>query len=112
MQDALALAVENNLDLEMQRYEPVLADWNLQRQQGGGPLRGATANSVQIGQVASGQGVLGSEASAGMLAPTGGGGGGGGGGNNVVQQVGTTAPNYDPTADQFHHLFARDPSAI
>lgn len=107
VQDALALAMENNLDLEIQRYEPVLADWNLQRQQGGGPLRGATANASQIGQVASGQGVLGSEASAGILAPTGGGGGGGGGGNSVVQQVGTTAPNYDPTVSNsttFSHV--------
>ena len=78
VEDALALAIENNLDLEIQRYDPLLADWNLQRQQGGGPLRGASANSSQVGAVASGQGVLGSETSVGMLASTGGSGGGGG----------------------------------
>lgn len=94
--DALALAIENNLDLEIERYAPVAADWNLQRQRGGGPLRGAPANASQVGAVASGQGVLGSEASVGLLAPTGGNGGGGGGSNSSVQQVGTVAPNYDP----------------
>lgn len=95
--DALALAIENNLDLEIERYGPLAADWNLQRQQGGGPLRGASANASQVGAVASGQGVLGSESSVGLLAPTGGTGGGGAGSNSSVQQVGITAPNYDPT---------------
>lgn len=97
VQDALALAVENNLNLEVQRYGPVLADWNLQRQEGGGPLRGVSGNSAQVGAVASGQGVIGSQASAGLLTATGGGGGGGGGQNSTIQQVGAIAPNYDPT---------------
>jgi outer membrane protein len=107
VQDALALAIENNLDLEIQRYEPVLAKWGLQRQQGGGPLRGASANASQVGAVVSGQGVLGSEQSAGVNTPTSGGGGGGGGGNASVQQIGTTAPNYDPTVSNsttFSHV--------
>src|SRR5580700_4068076 len=34
VQDALALAVENNLNLEVQRYGPLLAEWTLERQQG------------------------------------------------------------------------------
>ncbi len=97
VQDAIALAIENNLNLEIERYNPLLADWDLVRQSGGGPLRGAGGNSAQVGQVASGQGVNGSEASAGLLLNGGGGGGGGGGGSNVVQQVGAIAPNYDPT---------------
>ncbi len=107
VQDALALAIENNLDLEISRYGPVAADWELQRQQGGGPLRGATANASQIGAVASGEGVLGSERSVGVQLSTGGGGGGGGGSNSTVQQVGTVAPNYDPVltnSSTFSHV--------
>lgn len=105
--DALALAIENNLDLEVSRYDPIAADWGLQRQQGGGALRGATANSSQIGSVASGQGVLGSLSSVGISAGGGGGNGGGGGGNSAVQQVGTVAPNYDPVlinSSTFSHV--------
>ena len=93
-QEAIALAIENNFDLEIQRYEPLLAEWNVQRQEGGGALRGANNNSAQVGAVASGQGVIGTLISAG-LASSSGGGGGGGGGNNQIQQVGITAPNYD-----------------
>ena len=40
LQDALALAIENNLDLELQRYVLPTADTELLRSQGGGTLRG------------------------------------------------------------------------
>jgi outer membrane protein TolC len=106
VQDALALAVENNLSLEVQRYEPLAADWNLLRLQGGGALRGASGNSVQVGAVASGQGVIGSEQSFGQ-GSGGGGGGGGGGGNNQIQQIGLTVPSFDPVltnASTFSHV--------
>ncbi len=112
VQDAIALAIENNLDLEIERYNPLLANWDLVRQSGGGPLRGAGGNSAQVGQVASGQGVNGSEASAGLLLGSSGGGGGGGGGGGVIQQVGATAPNYDPTitnATTFSHISSPQP---
>lgn len=95
VQDALALAIENNLDLEVQRYEPLAADWTLQRLEGGGALRGASGNSAQVGAVASGQGVLGTEASAGQSSSNSGG-GGGGGQNNQIQQIGLQVPSYDP----------------
>src|ERR1019366_5683392 len=49
VQDALALAVENNLDLEVNRYGPILAQWRLERAEAGGPLRGVTSGSSQIG---------------------------------------------------------------
>ncbi len=42
VQDAIALAIENNLDLEVDRYGPFNAEWALERAQGGGPLRGVT----------------------------------------------------------------------
>src|SRR5271155_4630642 len=38
--DAIALALENNLDIEVERYLPRLAQTDIQRAQGGGLLRG------------------------------------------------------------------------
>src|SRR5580700_4753224 len=40
LQDAIALAIENNLDLQVDRFGPLSADWNLERQRAGGPLKG------------------------------------------------------------------------
>jgi outer membrane protein len=40
LQDAIALAVENNLDIDVQRYNPRIADMDLMRAKGGGTLRG------------------------------------------------------------------------
>jgi outer membrane protein TolC len=94
VQDALALAIENNLDLEVNRYGPIVAEWRLQRAEAGGPLRGVTSGSSQIGSVASGQGISGSLSAAGLS--SGGGGGGGGGGNAVVSQIGPVTANLDP----------------
>lgn len=94
VQDAIALAVENNLDLEVNRYGPLLAQWRVERAEAGGPLRGVTSGSSQIGSVASGQGISGSQASAGL-----GGGGAGAGGNAggaVVSQIGPVTANLDP----------------
>jgi outer membrane protein len=95
VQDAIALAVENNLDLEISRYDPLIAEWAVERQSGGGPLRGAPNISSQIGAVASGQGVNGSIASAG-LASSSNNGQSGGTGNAVIQQIGPITPNLDP----------------
>lgn len=106
VQDAIALAIENNLNLEVARYGPLLAEWAVERQEAGGALRGAGGNSAQVGGVASGQGVSGSIQSAG-LGGGGGGGGFGGGSNSVVQQIGPVAPNYDPVltnATTFSHI--------
>ena len=38
--DAIALAIENNLDVEIERYNLVLADTDRRRAAGGGSLRG------------------------------------------------------------------------
>src|SRR5579875_1273805 len=38
--DAIALALENNIDVESARYTPILDEWNLERAQAGGPLPG------------------------------------------------------------------------
>jgi len=106
VQDAIALAVENNLGLEIDRYGPPLMQSALQRAEAGGPLRGVPSASAQVSSVDSGLGVNGSTVSAGL---SGGGNGGGGGGaaNTTIQQIGVVAPNFDPTlqsAATFSHL--------
>src|SRR5579872_2916676 len=73
VQDAIALAIENNLDLEVDRYGPIIQDWQVKRAEAGGLLRGVTSGNSQITQVSNGQGVLGSQASAGLLANNNGG---------------------------------------
>ena len=95
VQDALALAIENNLDLEVDRYGPIVAEWQLERQQAGGPLRGVTGGNTLVNQATSGQGIAGSQLSAG-LAGGGGGNGGTGAGAAVVSQIGPITPNLDP----------------
>ena len=38
-QDVVALAIENNIDVEVQRYGPLLSEEVLKRAEGGGALR-------------------------------------------------------------------------
>src|SRR5262252_3269372 len=45
VQDALALAIENNLNLEIARYGPQLADSAYERAKAGGPIRGVPSGS-------------------------------------------------------------------
>jgi outer membrane protein len=107
VQDALALAIENNLNLEISRYSLPTADWALVRAQAGGPIRGVPGGAPQVGASDSGIGVLGAISAAGL---GGGGGGGGGGGNSggvSVQQVGPAVVNYDPSftgQNTFSHI--------
>jgi outer membrane protein len=107
VQDALALAIENNLDLELDRYGPISAEWFLERSQAGGPLRGVTAGNSIANQATSGQGVAGSQATAGLSSN--GGGGGGNGTNAVVSQIGPITQNLDPvvqtTVGFFHSTY-------
>jgi len=95
VQDAIALGIENNLGLEIDRYSPLLAQSSLERAKAGGPVRGVPSASAQVSSVNAGVGVNGSTQSAG-LGGGGGSGGGGGGGNAAIQQVGAIAPNLDP----------------
>ncbi len=106
VQDALALAIENNLNLEIARYGPLLADSALQRAKAGGPYRGVPSASAQVSSVTPGVGVNGSTLSAG-LSGGGGGGGGNGGANTTIEQVGQMEPNFDPilqSTETFSHL--------
>jgi outer membrane protein len=113
VQDALALAIENNLDLEVDRYGPLSAEWSLQRLQAGGPLRGVTSGNSLVNQVTGGQGVIGSEVSAGLA--SGGGNGGGGNGNAVISQIGPVTQNLDAvlqSATAFSHSTTPQSNAV
>jgi outer membrane protein TolC len=99
LQDAIALALENNIDIEVARYNPILAAWNLKRAQAGGALPGVPSGASQAGTVATGQGVVGSQQAAGVS----------GGGNNTnnnqtanatISQVGPVTQNLDPAIQQ------------
>ena len=106
VQDAIALALENNIDIEVARYGPILATWNLERSEAGGALPGVPSGASQAGSVASGQGIVGSQAAAGVA----GGGGAGNGGtssNATISQVGPVTQNLDPSlqeASTFSHI--------
>jgi outer membrane protein TolC len=94
MADAIALAIENNLDVELQRYGPEQSKAALLRAQAGGLLRGQ-----QIGVNAGPQTVT-QQAIGGFTGAAGGGQGGGGGGGTaggtVISATGTALPNLDP----------------
>ena len=66
VQDAIAIALENNIDLEVARYGPFASLWQVERAEAGGALPGVPSGASQAGSVASGQGVLGSQAAAGV----------------------------------------------
>ncbi len=94
-QDAIALALENDIDLEVARYNPLISASQLQRAEAGGALPGVPSGASQAGSVASGQGVVGSQAAAGVS------GGGGAGGasrtsNATITQVGPVTQTLDP----------------
>jgi outer membrane protein len=47
LQDAIALALENNLDIELERYAPRMADTDLWRAQAGSLLRGVPLSAQE-----------------------------------------------------------------
>jgi len=89
-QDVIALALENNIDIAIQRYGPFLTREVLRRAQSGGYLR-----TVGVPIYAGPQSVslAGVNVSAVSLAESGSGVGSGGG---IVAQIGTTPPSLDP----------------
>lgn len=98
-QDAITLALENNIDIEIARYNPFAAMWQLERLQAGGALPGVPSGASQAGSVAAGQGVAGSQAAAGVVA-TGGNSSTGGVGNASVSQVGPITQTLDPSIQE------------
>ncbi len=106
VQDAAALALENNIDLEIDRYNPLVGVWNIERAEAGGALPGVPSGTTQANQVASGQGVAGSQQAAGVTA-----GGNSSSNNNAVgasiTQIGSVAPVFDPvfqSSQFFSHI--------
>jgi outer membrane protein len=104
-QDVIALALENNIDIEVQRYGPLLAREVLRRAEGGGLLRNV-GQSVVPGPV--------SVSLSGVVvntngAPVGGGGSGVNAGGGVITQLGPSIPSFDATISilaNFQHLTA------
>ena len=95
--DVVALAIENNLDVEVQRYGPLLAQEVLRRAQAGGALRSVGLGVAAGPQSVSLQGV--SVNTGGASASTAGNGVSSGGG--IVTQLGPSIPSLDPTITAF-----------
>jgi len=95
-QDAVALAIENNLDIEVQRYAPLLAKEILGRANAGGALR-----SVGLGVAQGPTSVSLTGVSINPGGTLGGGGGGVGSGGGIVTQLGPSIPSLDPTVSAF-----------
>jgi outer membrane protein TolC len=83
LQDAIALALENNIDIEVQRYGYLIADQNLKNAQSGGGA-GTVSTAVASGATSAGG------------TPTTANGAGGVGGGTVGVAPGTSIPNLDP----------------
>lgn len=114
VQDAIALALENNIDLETARYNPLIDEWNVELFQAGGALPGVPSGASQAGSVSSGQGVSGAEAAAGVNTGsintnrnnT---------ANATVSQIGPVTPSLDPTfqtTETFAHRSLLQPDTL
>ncbi|MGA2184829.1 MAG: TolC family protein [Bryobacteraceae bacterium] len=100
-QDVVALAIENNIDVEVQRYAPLLGREVLKRAQAGGALRNVGLGIAQGPQSVSLQGVS-LNGSGGTSA-----GGGVSSGGGIVTQLGPTIASLDPAVSLvafFQHI--------
>lgn len=99
LKDAIELALENNLDLAIARYNIPIAEADILRTRAGGSFRGVNTGVVQ-NTPGGGVGGFGSAASgAGAGGTSGGAGGAGSGANGLVQSTlgaGTNVSSYDP----------------
>jgi outer membrane protein len=91
--DVVALSIENNIDVEIQRYGPLLAQQVLRRAQAGGALRSVGLGVATGPQSVSLQGVS-ANGSGGVGISAGNGVSSGGG---IVTQLGPPIPSLDPT---------------
>lgn len=99
LSDAVALALENNLDLAIARFNLSIADTDIMRAKSGESVRGVATGLVQ-GTPGGGVGGFGSGApGAGAGGTSGGAGGAGGGASGLVQSTlgtGTNIDSFDP----------------
>src|ERR1700722_13167515 len=91
-QDAVALAVDNNLDIEVQRYGPLLAQEVLRRARAGGALR-----SVGVGVAAGPSSVSLTGVTVTNIGAVGAAGQGVSSGGGIVTQLGPPIASFDPT---------------
>ncbi|SFS20566.1 Outer membrane protein TolC [Granulicella pectinivorans] len=100
LKDAISLALENNLDLAIARYNIPIAEADILRTKAGGSFRGVNTGVVQ-NTPGGGVGGFGSGSSgAGAGGTSGGAGGAGSGASGLVQSTlgtGTNVNSYDPT---------------
>ena len=98
LQNAIDLALENNLDLVIARYNLPIAQMDVQRTQAGGSVRGV--NTGVVSGTPGGAGVsFGGSAGAGAGGTSGGAGGAGAGASGLVQSTlgtGAAVNSYDP----------------
>src|SRR6185437_2737120 len=87
-QDVVALAIENNLDVEIQRYGPLLADEVIRRAKGGGTLRDVTTTVAPGATSVSSTGVANVSTLGSSVAAT--------QGAAVISATGPALPNLDP----------------
>ena len=103
LQDTIALALENNLDIEMQRYGAQIADASLLRAKAGGLLRGTTSAvtsgpssaPTQAGQASGVTGSAATQASNALVSPSSG---------TVISATGSPIPILDPLITSFVQL--------
>jgi outer membrane protein len=91
LQDAIALGLENNLDVAISRYGPAAAQTDLQRAQGGGALRGVT-QAISQGPASAGLSLNAFSSGAGFASTL----NTSTGVNGIVSQLGTVIPAFDP----------------
>ena len=105
LQDAIALALENNLDIEYGRYNIPIAESDQLRASAGQLLRGLNTAVIQ-GPSSTSSGVLASASALGNAGAAAGAGSQGGILSGVsVQLAGAAIPNLDPTAYMQENVF-------
>lgn len=101
LHDAIALGLENNLDLAIARYNIPIAEADILRTKAGGSTRGVNTGVVQNTPGGNGVGGFGAGSTgAGAGGTSGGAGGAGTGASGLVQSTlgsGTNVNSYDPT---------------
>jgi outer membrane protein TolC len=113
VQDAIALALENNIDIESARYNPLILASQVRRYEAGGALAGVPSARSQVGSVQSGQGVAGSQAAAGVNIS--GGNQAGTNSNTTITQIGNVTPVLDPIfqdVQTYSHVSTPQPNSI
>ena len=109
LDDAIALALENNLDIAIARYNLNIADVDILRAKAGSQIRGVNTGVVQ-GTPGGGVGGIGNTSTGtgagGTTSGTGGAGAGSSGIVTSVSGVGSQVPSFDPVVTgtlQFDH---------